>query len=86
MIKGKKVFIQKQECNKYGLKELFYSEPVEPYITYHYHPPKSTSFGDQPNIPDEVATEYILIRNSPNALVYNFYLFSFFHLMLIKIS
>ena len=69
LIKGKKVFIQKQECNNYGLKELFYTEPVEPYIFYHYQPPSNTSFGDQPNIPDEVATEYIIIRNSSHELV-----------------
>ena len=69
LIKGQKVMIQKQECNNYGLKKLFYSEPVQPFITYHYHPPKNTSFGDQPNIPDEVATEYIIIKNSSNALV-----------------
>ena len=72
LIKGQKVFIQNQECNNYGMKELFYSEPVEPFITYHYHPPRNTSFGDQPNIPDEVATEYIKIKNSPNALVHTF--------------
>ena len=74
LIKGQKVYIQKQECNNYGLKELFYSEPIEPSITYHYHPPRNTSLGDQPNIPDEVAlaTEYIIIKNSPNALVHTF--------------
>ena len=71
LIKGQKVFIQKQECNNYGLKKLFYSEPVEPSVTYHYHPPRNTSFGDQPNVPDEVATEYLIIRDSPNALVHS---------------
>ena len=72
LIKGQKVFIKKQECNDYGLKELSYSEPVEPYINYHYQPPRNTSFGDQPNIPDEVATEYMIIKNSPEALVLTF--------------
>ena len=72
LIKGQKVLIQKQECNDYGLKELSYSEPVEPHIIYHYHPPQNTSFGDQPNIPDEVATEYMIIKFSPNALVHKF--------------
>ena len=72
LIKGQKVLIQKQECNDYGLKELSYSEPVEPHIIYHYHPPQNTSFGDQPNIPDEVATEYMIIKFSPDALVHKF--------------
>ena len=72
LIKGHKVYIEKQECNNYGLKELFYSAPVEPNITYHYDPPTNTSFGDQPNIPDEVATEYMIIKKSPNALVHTF--------------
>ena len=72
LIKGQKVFIQTQKCNNYGLKVLSYSEPAEPHITYHYHPPSNISFGDQPNIPDEVATEYIIIKNSPDALVHKF--------------
>ena len=71
LINGQKVLIQKQECNNYGLKKLFYSEPIEPYITYHYNPPRNTSFGDQPNVSDEVATEYLIIRDSPNALVHS---------------
>ena len=41
-----------------------FSEPIEPSVFYHYKPPTANSFGDQPNIPDEVAIEYVEIQPS----------------------
>ena len=41
----------------------------DPFTSYNYNPPKNLSFGDQPNVPDEVAAEYLVMRDSPNALV-----------------
>ena len=70
LINGQKVLIEKEECNSYGLKKLIYSAPIEPLTSYHYKAPKNTSFGDQPNVQDEVAAEYLVLRSSPNALVY----------------
>ena len=69
LIEGQKVRIKKQACTKLGLKIFVYSEPIQPSIRYHYKPPNSTSFGDQPNIPDEIAVEYLIIKDSPNAQV-----------------
>ena len=69
LINGQKVLIEKQVCNNYGMKILFYSKPIEPFTSYHYNPPKKLSFGDQPNVPDEVAAEYLVMRDSPDALV-----------------
>ena len=70
LINGQKVLIEKEECNSYGLKKLIYSAPIEPLTSYHYKAPKNTSFGDQPNVQDEVAAEYLVLRSSPNALVH----------------
>ena len=69
LIEGQKVKIEKQKCTRFGLKKLFYSEPTQPSIVYHYKPPNSTSFGDQPNISDEIADEYLIISDSKNAKV-----------------
>ena len=69
LINGQKVLIEKQVCNNYGMKILLYSKPIEPFTSYHYNPPKRLSFGDQPNVPDELAAEYLVLRDSPNALV-----------------
>ena len=69
LINGQKVLIEKQVCNNYGMKKLFYSNPIDPFTSYNYNPPKNLSFGDQPNVPDEVAAEYLVMRDSPNALV-----------------
>ena len=69
LIEGEKVKIEKQKCTRFGLKKLFYSEPTQPSIVYHYKPPNSTSFGDQPNISDEIADEYLIISDSKNAKV-----------------
>ena len=69
LIEGQKVTIEKQKCTKFGLKKIVYSEPIQPTIVYHYKPPNSTSFGDQPNISDEIADEYLIVRDSPNAQV-----------------
>ena len=69
LIEGQKVRIEKEECNEFGLKKLFYSEPVEPSVFYHYNPPNNMSFGDQPHVPDEVAVEYYEVMDSPNLIV-----------------
>ena len=72
LIEGQKVLIKKQQCTKFGLRKFEYYEPLQSAIVYHYKPPNVTSFGDQPNIPDEIAVEYLTIKDSPNALVCNF--------------
>ena len=72
LIEGQKVLIKNHKCTKFGLRKFVYSEPMQPSIVYHYKPPNSTSFGDQPNIPDEIAIEYLIIKDSPNALVCNY--------------
>ena len=33
-------------------------------VVYHYKPPSNASFGDQPQIPDELATEYLEVKRS----------------------
>ena len=72
LIEGQKVVMKKQECTNFGLKKIVYSEPTDPLVVYHYNPPNSTSFGDQPNVPDEIAVEYLMVRDSPNAKVCKF--------------
>ena len=66
---GQKVTIVTHQCDALGLKKLLYSKPLQPSIMYHYNPPTSTSFGDQPLVADEVGDEYLIIKNSTNAIV-----------------
>ena len=72
LIEGQKVLIRKQQCTRFGLRKFEYYEPLQSAIVYHYKPPNVTTFGDQPNIPDEIAVEYLTIKDSPNALVCNY--------------
>ena len=62
LISGQKVNYHISGCDVNGLPKLEFSEPVKPDIHYHYLPGKKDNFGDQPNILDEIAEEYIEVR------------------------
>ena len=59
LINGQKVKYHLNGCDINGLPKLEFSKPVNPDIYYHYLPGKKDSFGDQPNILDEIGEEYI---------------------------
>ena len=40
-----------------------FSEPVDPNVYYHYNPPTKDNPGDQPNVIDELGSEYVEVRH-----------------------
>ena len=64
LIKGQKVQIMGIACTSLGMMELQYSFAEQDVVVYHYKPPSNASFGDQPQIPDELATEYLEVKRS----------------------
>ena len=69
MTRGQKVLYQIQGCDDNGLLKLIFSKPAKPNVFYHYLPAKKDAFGDQPDIVDEVAEEYVEIRKLNGNLV-----------------
>ena len=59
---GQKVSFEKSGCTEHGLPILKFSDPIDPKIHYHFKSPGLHNFGDQPTIPDEVATEYVEMK------------------------
>ena len=64
LIEGQKIKIVNTSCNGVGMMELNFSKPYEQDVFYHYKPPTNVSFGDQPQVPDELAIEYIEVKRS----------------------
>ena len=64
LIEGQKIKIVNTSCNGFGMMELKYSKPYDQDVFYHYKPPTNVSFGDQPQVPDEIAIEYLEVKRS----------------------
>ena len=65
MIKGKKFRITSKTCDtKSGMMKLNFSKLPNSEHVYHYRPPTKASFGDQPNVVDELAEEYVKCKDS----------------------
>ena len=64
LVEGQKVKILSQECNSVGLMTFKYSKPIEEDVFYHYSPPNETTFGDQPQLADEVSVENVEVKPS----------------------
>lgn len=68
VIEGRKVKIIARHCDQ-GLIRLKFSDPIAPNVVYHYDPPGVTHFGDQPNVVDEIAEEYVTEFDTKGAAV-----------------
>ena len=71
LIKGQKVPYFMNGCDENGLAKLEFQEPKEPNVFYHYKPPNEKEFGDQPLVSDELAVEYLEVKNINEKVVNN---------------
>ena len=45
------------------MPNIQFGTPEHPEIFYHYKPPNEKEFGDQPLVSDELAVEYLEVKN-----------------------
>ena len=65
LIEGQKVMIENNSCGRFGMMEADFTKPYkQENVFYHYKPPTNSSFGDQPQVPDELAIEYLEVKHS----------------------
>ena len=65
LIEGKKFRITSKTCDtESGMLKLNFSNLSNSEHIYNYCPPTKASFGDQPNVVDELAEEYVHCKDS----------------------
>jgi hypothetical protein len=62
LIKGQKVRVTSSTCDDNGMLVTQFTSPIEPETFYSYKPPTKEEFGDQPQVPDEIAVDFVEVR------------------------
>lgn len=75
LIKGHKVAFKADGCDINGILRLKFFKPENPSVVYHYQPPTLTSFGDQPTVEDELASEWVEVRASKDKVTTHCFMF-----------
>jgi hypothetical protein len=69
LIKGQKVRVKSSTCNDNGMLVTQFTLPIEPETFYAYKPPTKEEFGDQPQVPDEIAVDFVEVRQISEFMV-----------------